>query len=222
MRLRLATLPTRGRVKTEFAARTDSSSPANGPKRPLAAYSPPGARDGTRGLRRRPRAPIGPRTVRGAVGLAAHRLRPAEEERRRGGIADGPSAARIAQLEQGAALGARDLLVAARVLNKAFAVEERRRRWRPAQGEGAPAHAVRPIPGRNPSQREPPPGRAAVGRQAGDAEAMDLGDHRVRGDPQLGTDLARPRPLFPPPAQMAPALLRPRRGRAGAWRPRRA
>src|SRR5260370_7432977 len=169
MRLRRAALPTRGRVKTEFAARTDSSSPANGPKRPLAAYSPPGARDGTRGLRRRPRAPIGPRAVRGAVGLAAPRPRRAEEERWRGGIADGPSAARIAQLEQGAALGARDLLVAARVLNKAFAVEERRRRWRPAQGEGAPAHAVRPIPGRNPSHRQPPPPPPPLGRHARNA-----------------------------------------------------
>src|SRR5260370_32048880 len=133
MRLRLATLPTRGRVKTEFAARTDSSSPANGSKRPLAAYSPPGARDGRRALRRRPRAPIGPRAVRGAVGLAAQRLRPAEEERRRERIADPPSAARIAQLEQGAALGQRDLRVAARVLGKAFALEENRRRRRPAQ-----------------------------------------------------------------------------------------
>src|SRR5258708_18698337 len=76
----LATLPTRGRVKTEFAARTDSSSLANGSKRPLAAYYPPGARDGTRALRRRARAPIGPRTRRGALWLVAHHLRaPAEQ-----------------------------------------------------------------------------------------------------------------------------------------------
>jgi Arm DNA-binding domain len=32
-------------------------------------------------------------------------------------------------------------------------------------------------------QRQPPPGRASVGRQAGNAETMDFCDHRVRGDP---------------------------------------
>src|SRR5205823_5609015 len=169
---------------------------------------------------RRPRPQIGAGAVRGAVRLVAQNLRAAEEERRQACFAHGPSAVIVAQRKERAALGKRDLLVEPRIFEVAFGLEQRRRRSRPAQGEGAPAPVLRPRRARNVLQLLPPPGRAAIGRQSRNAEAMDLRDHRVRADPQLSTDLARPCPLLPAPAQMAQAFLGPWQGGARAWRPR--
>src|SRR5436309_3848691 len=168
---------------------------------------------------RRPRPQIGARAVRGAVRLVAQNLRAAEEEGRRARFADRPSAVGLAQRKERAALGNRDLRVEARIFEVAFGLEQRRRRSHPVQGEGAPAHVLRPRRARNVLQLLPPPGRAAIGRQSRNAEAMDL-RNRVRADPQLSTDLARPCPLLPAPAQMAQAFLGPWQGGARAWWPR--
>src|SRR5947209_14647545 len=169
---------------------------------------------------RRSRPQIGARAVRGTVRLIAQNLRAAEEEGRRARLADRPLATAVAQRKERAALGNRDLRVEARIFEVAFGLEQRRRRSHPVQGEGAPAHVLRPRRARNVLQLLPPPGRAAIGRQSRNAEAMDLRDHRVRADPQLSTDLARPRPLLPAPAQMAQAFLGPWQGGGRAWRPR--
>ncbi len=140
------------------------------------------ARGGTRILRRRPRAPIGARTMLGAVRLVVRCPRPAEEEARRAGIADRPSAGIVGQFKKRAAPTARDIRVEASILDIGLGAHD------PGRQRPFPVPVRRAISGCDLIQAAnrlgcvPSARRAAEGRQIGDAEPVNLGDDGVGRD----------------------------------------
>src|SRR5215470_15579538 len=125
-------------------------------------------------LRHVPQVPIGARTVLGAVRLVAQRLRPAEEETTGSRITDRPSAGIIAQFEERTALAARDARVGANGLDIGLGIDDPGRQ-RPFPEPPSGARCVYGPIGGTRAGCVPSAGRAAVGRELGNPEAMDLG-----------------------------------------------
>jgi hypothetical protein len=162
---------------------------------------------------RRAWIPVRARAVLGAVRPVQYRLRPAEEEAGRPRIADRPSTTMLAQFEQRAALAARDTRVRARNLDMGLCACDPGRRRPFAEPIRGAMSAQEPIGGARLAGGASA-GSPAVRRQTGDAEAMDLGDHRVGGDamPHFRGDLAHSRALRPASPQQPQPRLCPWRG----------
>jgi len=149
-------------------------------------------------LRHVPQVPIGARAVLGAVRFVAQRVRSAEEEARGFRITDRPSAGIIAQFEERTALAARDTRVGVNGLDVGLGIDDPGRQ-RPFPEPPGDARRVHGPTGGERVGCGASAGCAAVGRELGNAEAMNLPDDGVVGDA-----MAQIPRRCPVPARLAP------------------